>query len=123
MLDFPALPAADAQNGLLKYTADDKQQASSIIRGDQDFASTVRKLAIQSNGHCGYERNGSADSGLRSTRSLKLLASSYGHGQMAYGDKLQSSSATRVAPAWLETGEAVGNFLKMFSCSSLTIVL
>nr|XP_029124334.1 polyadenylate-binding protein-interacting protein 7 isoform X2 [Elaeis guineensis]XP_029124335.1 polyadenylate-binding protein-interacting protein 7 isoform X2 [Elaeis guineensis] len=116
MLDFPAPPVTDAQNGLLQYTGEDKQQApnahksaSSFFRGDRDFASTVRKLATQSNGHCGYERNGSAEGGFHSSRSSQLLVSSYGHGKMAYGDKLQSSGATRAAPLWLETGEAVAS--------------
>ncbi|XP_026663984.1 polyadenylate-binding protein-interacting protein 7-like isoform X2 [Phoenix dactylifera] len=116
MLDFPGLPVADAQSGLLKYPGEDKQQApntysstSSIFRGGRDFASTVRKLATQRTGHWGYERNSSVDDGLHSSRSSQLLASSYGHRKMAYGDKLQSSGATRAAPVWLETGEAVAS--------------
>ncbi|KAG1366374.1 polyadenylate-binding protein-interacting protein 7 [Cocos nucifera] len=120
-LSIPALPVADAQNGLLKYTGEDKQQtpntyrsASSIFRGDRDFASTVRKIATQSNGHCGYERNGSAEGVLCSTRSSQLLVSSYGHGKMAYGDKLQSSGATQATPVWLELEKQWVIFLRCF---------
>ncbi|KAG1342615.1 polyadenylate-binding protein-interacting protein 7 [Cocos nucifera] len=115
MLDFPALPVAGAQNGLSKYSREDIQQTSStyrspstIFRGDIDFASAVRKLASQDSGHWRHEINGSADGGVGSSRSSQLLAGSYGHGKMAYGDKLQDLSATRAAPVWLETGEAVG---------------
>ncbi|XP_029123847.1 polyadenylate-binding protein-interacting protein 7 isoform X2 [Elaeis guineensis] len=116
MLDFPALPVAGAQNGLSKYSREDIQQTSStyrspstIFRGDIDFGSTVRKLASQDSGHWRHEINGSADGGVGSSRSSQLLAGSYGHGKMAYGDKLQGLSATRAAPVWLETGEAVAN--------------
>ncbi|XP_008782701.1 polyadenylate-binding protein-interacting protein 7-like [Phoenix dactylifera] len=116
MLDFPALLVAGAQNWLSKYSREDIQQASStyrspstIFRGDIDFASTARKLASHDSGHWRHEINGSADGGVGSSRSSQLLASSYGHGKMAYGNKLQGLSATQAAPVWPETGEAVAN--------------
>lgn len=124
MLDFPALQGVGAQNGLSKYSREDIQQASStfrspstIFRGDINFASTVRKLASQDSGHWRHGINGFADGGAGSSRSSQLLAGSYGHGKMAYGDKLQGLSTIRAAPVWLETGEAVGNILELFSCS------
>ncbi|RVW52277.1 Polyadenylate-binding protein-interacting protein 7 [Vitis vinifera] len=129
-LDFPSLPVPDGQNGLPKYAGDDIQQGvnpyrssdkdnllmfksnSSIpSRGATDFASAVRKLATQDSGIWKFDRNGTADVNVGSSRSSHVLASSYnsGHGRGTYGDRLQNRGSARVAPAWVETGEAVAN--------------
>ncbi|KAG8635979.1 polyadenylate-binding protein-interacting protein 7 isoform X1 [Manihot esculenta] len=130
-LDFPALPAQDGQNGASKYAGDDLQQSSNPYRssdkenillfksssstpsrgGGIDFASAVRKLASQDSGMWKYDRNGSADSSVGSSRSSHVLASSYGsgNGRAAYADRMQNRGSARAAPVWLETGEAVGN--------------
>ncbi|CAL5439549.1 unnamed protein product [Camellia sinensis] len=129
-LDFPALSVHDGQNGLPKYAGDDIQQSGSPYRssskdsmllfkssssiptrGATDFASAVRKMSSQDSGIWKYERNGSADASVGSSRSAHLLASSYssGQGRSIYGDRLQSRSSSRTAPVWLETGEAVAN--------------
>ncbi|KAJ0987495.1 hypothetical protein J5N97_005851 [Dioscorea zingiberensis] len=116
-LDFPALPSSDAQNGFSKLNRDDIGQApnsyrspSSIFGGAIDFASAVRKLASQDSGQWKYERNGSADGRIGSSRMSQLLASSQnGHAKLAYADKVQSVRGARAAPVWLETGEPVAN--------------
>ncbi|CAD5194782.1 unnamed protein product [Musa acuminata subsp. malaccensis] len=124
-MDFPALPLADTQNQLSKYTGEDVQHgfnmhksSSGTSRGDIDFASTVRKLALQDSGHWKYDRKGSADTGVGSSSNSQQLATSYnGLSKMVYGDKWHGSGPARSSPVWLETGEAVGN---IFSISSFT---
>lgn len=132
-LDFPSLPVTDGQNGLPKYAGDDLQQgvnpfqssdkdnllmfkSSSSIpsRGAIDFASAVRKLAAQDSGIWKYDRNGTADVNVGSSRSSHVLASNYnsGHGRGIFGDRLQNRGSGRAAPVWVETGEAVGNISK-----------
>ncbi|PSS01352.1 Polyadenylate-binding protein [Actinidia chinensis var. chinensis] len=132
-LDFPALSVQDGQNGLPKYAGDDmgesvspyrsasndnmvlfKSSSSIPSRGAIDFASAVRKMSSKDSNTWKYERNGSADASVGSSRSAHVLASSYngGQGRGIYGDKLQSRSSSRAAPVWLETGEAVA---KMYS--------
>ena len=134
-LDFPSLPVLDGQNGLPKYAPDDLQQGvnpyrssdkdnllmfksnSSIpSRGGIDFASAVRKLASQDSGIWKFDSNGAADVNVGSSRSSHVLASSYnsGHGRGTYGDRLQNRGSARAAPAWVETGEAVGNISKLY---------
>ncbi|KAH7656500.1 putative MutS-related protein involved in mismatch repair protein [Dioscorea alata] len=116
-LDFPALPLSDTQNGLSKISRDDIGQApntyrsaTSIFGGATDFASAVRKLASQDSGQWKYERNGSGDGRIGSSRMSQLLASSQnGNAKLAYGDKMQSVRSSRAAPVWLETGEAVAS--------------
>ncbi|XP_057467712.1 polyadenylate-binding protein-interacting protein 7 [Actinidia eriantha] len=129
-LDFPALSVQDGQNGLPKYAGDDmgesvspyrsagndnmvlfKSSSSIPSRGAIDFASAVRKMSSKDSNTWKYERNGSADASVGSSRSAHVLASSYngGQGRGIYGDKLQSRSSSRAAPVWLETGEAVAN--------------
>uniref|UniRef100_A0A5B6ZHM5 Polyadenylate-binding protein-interacting protein 7 n=1 Tax=Davidia involucrata TaxID=16924 RepID=A0A5B6ZHM5_DAVIN len=133
-LDFPALSAPDGQNGLPKFAGDDLQhsvspyrssdkdsmllfKSSSSIpsRGAIDFASAVRKMTSQDSGMWKYDRNGSADASIGSSRSSHVLASSYsgGQGRGIYGDRLQNRGSARAAPVWLETGEAVGNIPKL----------
>ncbi|KAK1263889.1 hypothetical protein QJS04_geneDACA013510 [Acorus gramineus] len=115
-LDFPALPVPDAQNGLSMYAEDDLQQVannrsgpSGMLRNPPDFASAVRKIASQ-DPHWKYERNGSTDGNIGSSRSQQLLASSYGaQGRSFHGDKSQSYNSTRAAPIWLDTGDSVAN--------------
>ncbi|XP_043719025.1 polyadenylate-binding protein-interacting protein 7-like isoform X2 [Telopea speciosissima] len=128
-MDFPALTAPDGQNGLSKYAGDDIQQtpnpyqssdrdtilffkssSSTPSRGAIDFASAVRKLASQDSGQWKYERNGSSDTSVGSTRSSHNLGSSYsgGHGRTIHGDRLQNHGSARGA-SWLETGAVVGN--------------
>ncbi|KAL7170817.1 hypothetical protein ACSBR2_035648 [Camellia fascicularis] len=128
-LDFPVLSVQDVQNGLPKYAGDDIQQSfsphrsaskdslllfksnSSIpTRSTTDFASAVMKMSSQDSGIWKYDRNGSADASVGSSRTANVLASSYNGGRGIYGgDRLQSRSSSQAAPVWLETGEAVGN--------------
>ncbi|XP_065849617.1 polyadenylate-binding protein-interacting protein 7 isoform X2 [Euphorbia lathyris] len=129
-LDFPALPVPDSQNAPSKY-ADELQQSGNPYRsadkenillfkssssipsraGTVDFASAVRKMASQDSGMWKYDRNGSGDSTIGSSRSSHVLASSYGtgNGRGVYADRAHSRNSPRAAPAWLETGEAVAN--------------
>ncbi|WCJ29285.1 CTC-interacting domain 7 [Euphorbia peplus] len=130
-LDFPALPVPDSQNAPSKYAGDELQQSGNPYRssdkenillfrssssiparaGTVDFASAVRKMASQDSGMWKYERNGSGDSTIGSSRSSHVLASSYGsgNGRGVYADRAHSRNSSRAAPAWLETGEAVAN--------------
>ncbi|KAJ9168141.1 hypothetical protein P3X46_019702 [Hevea brasiliensis] len=130
-LDFPALPVQDSQNGPSKYAGDDLQQSGNPYRssdkenmllfkssssipsrgGAIDFASAVRKLASQDSGMWKYDKNGSADSTVGSSRSSHVLTSSYssGNGRGIYADRVQNRGSARAAPVWLETGEAVAN--------------
>ncbi|PIA43127.1 hypothetical protein AQUCO_02000514v1 [Aquilegia coerulea] len=128
-LDFPALSESDSQNGLEKY-ADNLQQSTSPYRSsDKDnlfffktgssaqprsatnFASAVKKLAPQDSNQPKYERYGSANTSIGSSRSSQYLASSYGgsQGRSTFGDRSQKYGSARGAPVWLETGEAVAN--------------
>ncbi|KAF7817340.1 polyadenylate-binding protein-interacting protein 7 [Senna tora] len=127
-MDFPALTSPDGQT-TVKYTSDNVQQSgnpyrssdkdmllfkstSSVpSRGDIDFASAVRKLASQDSGIWKYEKNGSSDAAIGSSRSSNVLASAYngGQGRANFGDRLQNRGSARAAPVWLETGDAVAN--------------
>ncbi|CAN1217104.1 Polyadenylate-binding protein-interacting protein 7 [Linum perenne] len=129
-MEFPALSMQESQTGTSKYARDDIQQsinsyqspekenlllfksgASFPSRGATDFASAVRKMALQDSNVWKYERNGPADSTVGSSRSSNVLASAYssGQGRGVYADRAQNRSSSRAAPSWLETGEAVGN--------------
>ncbi|KAJ9183648.1 hypothetical protein P3X46_007473 [Hevea brasiliensis] len=130
-LDFPTLPVQDSQNGPSKYAGDDLQQNGNPYRssnkenmllfkssssipsrgGALDFASAVRKLSSQDSGVWKYDRNGSADSTVGSSRSSHVLASSYGsgNGRGIFADRVENRGSARAAPVWLETGEAVAN--------------
>ncbi|KAF5445207.1 hypothetical protein F2P56_034274 [Juglans regia] len=128
-MDFPALTVACSQNDPPKYAGDDLPQSGSLFgsdkdnmllfksgssvpsRGAIDFASAVRKLASQDSGIWKYERNGSLDATIGSSRSSHVLASAYnsGHGRDIYGDRLQNRGSARAAPIWLDTGDAVAN--------------
>lgn len=129
-LDFPALSVAEGQNGVPKFAGDEIQQninpyrysekenllmfkstSSAPSRGATDFASAVRKMASEESSIWKYDRNGSPDGSIGSSRSSHVLASSYngGQGRNIYGDRLPNRGSARGAPVWLETGEAVGN--------------
>ncbi|KAG2666845.1 hypothetical protein I3760_15G084600 [Carya illinoinensis] len=128
-LDFPALTVLNSLNGPPKYAGDDLQQSGYLFRSDKDsmllfksgscipsqgaidFASAVRKLASQDSGIWKYDRNGSADDSIGSSRSSHVLNSAYnsGNGRSMYGGKLQNRGSTQMAPVWLETGDAVAN--------------
>ncbi|CAN0918360.1 Polyadenylate-binding protein-interacting protein 7 [Linum grandiflorum] len=129
-MDFPALSMQESQNGTSKYAIDDVQQSinsyqspekenlllfksgtSFPSRGATDFASAVRKMALQDSSVWKYERNGPADSTVGSSRSSNVLASTYssGQGRGMYADRVHNRSSSRAAPTWLETGEAVGH--------------
>lgn len=129
-MDFPALPVPDNKTNLRKYTGDELQQnvnsygssdkdnlllfrssSSLSAKGATDFASAVRKLSSQDSGFWKYDRSGSADVSVGSSRSSHALSGSYhsGAGRSAYSDRMQGRSAARAAPVWLETGDAVGN--------------
>ncbi|XP_008792861.2 polyadenylate-binding protein-interacting protein 7-like [Phoenix dactylifera] len=112
MLDFPALPMAESKYNEegLQQTPNSYRSPSSITCGTVDFASAVRKFISQDSGHWKYERSGSADGSVGSSRGPQLLTNQYnGNRKSAFGDKLHNAGAARAAPAWLETGEAVAN--------------
>ncbi|KAK4422177.1 Polyadenylate-binding protein-interacting protein 7 [Sesamum alatum] len=130
VMDFPALSVRDGQNDLAKFAGDGLHQngspyrssekqgtllfrSNSFIpsRGATDFASAVRKMASQDSSMWKYERNGSSDASIGSSRTSQVLASSYssGQGRGIYADKLQSRVSTHASPIWLETGESVAN--------------
>ncbi|KAG4144477.1 hypothetical protein ERO13_D05G039400v2 [Gossypium hirsutum] len=129
-MDFPALTVSDGQSGPPKYTGDDLQHSASTYRssdkdnllmfktssslpsrGAIDFASAVRKMASQDSGMWKYDRNGSADSTVGSSRSSNGSANSCSAapGRGVYANRLQTRGSARSAPVWLETGDAVGN--------------
>ncbi|XWS72363.1 hypothetical protein CRYUN_Cryun02cG0033800 [Craigia yunnanensis] len=125
--DFPALTVSDGQNVPPKYVGDDlqhsanpyrssdkdnmlmfKSSSSLPSRGAIDFASAVRKMASQDSGIWKYDRNGSADSTVGSSRSSHGLANTYSSapGRGVFANRLQIRGS---APVWLETGDAVAN--------------
>ncbi|XP_022636640.1 polyadenylate-binding protein-interacting protein 7 isoform X1 [Vigna radiata var. radiata] len=129
-MDFPALTSPDGQAASVKYVVDNVQQSrnpyqsfdsdvmlfksSSSVpsRGAVDFASAVRKLASQdSGGIWKYDKNGSGDAAIGSSRNSNVLGSGYNGGQARahFGDRLQNRGSARAAPIWLETGDAVAN--------------
>ncbi|XP_020236579.1 polyadenylate-binding protein-interacting protein 7 isoform X2 [Cajanus cajan] len=129
-MDFPALTSPDGQTASVKYVVDNVQQSSNPYRSSDsdvlffkssspvpsrdvvDFASAVRKLASQdSGGIWKYDKNGSGDAAIGSSRSSNVLASGYngGQGRAHFGDRLQNRGSARAAPIWLETGDAVAN--------------
>jgi len=143
-LDFPALTVPESPNGPSKYTGEDLQQngnpyrssdkdnlllfksnASFPSRSPVDFASAVRKLASQDSGIWKYDRNGSVDSSVGSSRSSHVLASphSSGHGRGIYANRLQNRGSARAPPVWLETGDAVGNILQLPKLLEFVIIL
>lgn len=135
-LDFPALTVADSQNVPPKYVGDDLHQRGNAYRssekdnlllfksgssvpsrGATDFASAVRKLASQDSGMWKYDRNGSGDSTIGSSRSSHGFSGTYNgtHGRSIFGDKSQSRGSARSAPFWLETGDAVGKLSSLMN--------
>ncbi|KAK4419893.1 Polyadenylate-binding protein-interacting protein 7 [Sesamum alatum] len=126
-LDFPALTATDGQNDLAKfdlhqnvgpYRSSGKEstllfRSSSSIpsRGATDFASAVKKLASQDSSIWKFDRNGSPDTSIGSSRNSQVLGSAYNNSQARgiYGDRLQNRGSAHSSPVWLETGEAVAN--------------
>ena len=130
-LDFPALTVSDGQSVPSKYAGDDlqhsanpyrssdkdnmlmfKSSSSLPSRGAIDFASAVRKMSSQDSGMWKYDRNGSADSTVGSSRSSHGSANTYNAatGRGVYANRVQTRSS---APVWLETGDAVGNILHL----------
>ncbi|KAK4773495.1 hypothetical protein SAY87_028514 [Trapa incisa] len=132
VMDCPALSVTETQNSLQKYSGDDvgksgnpftftnkdnlvffKSSSSSPSRGAQEFASAVKELPSQDSGIWKYERNGSDNSSVGSSRNSQILSSAYSssgiNGRVIYGDRLKSRASSRAPPVWLETGEAVGN--------------
>ncbi|XP_074286338.1 polyadenylate-binding protein-interacting protein 7 [Silene latifolia] len=127
--DFPSLPVPDNKTNLQKYTGDELQQTinpygffdkdnlllfksspSLSAKSATDFASAVRKLASQDSGFWKYDRNGSADAAIGSSRSSQTLAGLYNSGAgRSFSDRTQGRGSARAAPAWLETGDAVAN--------------
>ncbi|KAL6512395.1 hypothetical protein OROHE_020007 [Orobanche hederae] len=123
-MDFPALSASDGHTDLSKsggdgpYRSSEKQGAvlfrsNSFIpsRGATDFASAVKKMASQDSSIWKYERNGSSDASVGSSRSSQGLVSSYNSGQSraVYGNRIQSRGSAHASPIWLDTGTAVAN--------------
>uniref|UniRef100_A0A2P2MC09 Polyadenylate-binding protein-interacting protein 7-like isoform X2 n=1 Tax=Rhizophora mucronata TaxID=61149 RepID=A0A2P2MC09_RHIMU len=126
-LDFPALTVLDSHNVPSKFAGNEtgncyqspdkekmllfKSSASFLSRDTVDFASAVRKLASEDSGLWKYERNGSTDFTVGSSRSSHVLAGPYnsGHGRGIYADRLQSRGSAQTPPVWLETGDAVAN--------------
>lgn len=133
-MDFPALSARDGQNDLANFAGDGLHQNGSPYRSSEkqgmllrsnsfvpsrgpiDFASAVRKMASQDSSIWKYDRNGSSDTTIGSSRSSQVLASSYNssQGRGSYGDRLQSRGSGHSSPIWLQTGEAVGNDFRQF---------
>eukprot|EP01018_Ginkgo_biloba_P008057 Gb_15842 [translate_table: standard] len=130
VMDFPALSSSEMLDGMQHYTEDEVQQAVNMFRTGEadklffsrpnvsgnprsasDFAAVVRKSASQHSGQWKYERNGSMDLTVGSSRNPQVSASSFeGNGRVINGDRLQSYTNTRQTPQlWLETGDAVGN--------------
>ncbi|TKY74844.1 Polyadenylate-binding protein-interacting protein 7 [Spatholobus suberectus] len=135
-MDFTALTSPDGQTTSVKYVVDNVQQSgnpyrssdsdvlffksSSSVpsRGAIDFASAVKKLASQdSGGIWKYDKNGSGDAAIGSSRSSNVLASGYngGQGRAHFGDRLQNRGSARAAPVWLETGDAVGKYICLYA--------
>jgi len=135
-MDFPALTSPDGQAASVKYVVDNVQQSGNLYqsfdsdvmlfkssssvpaRGAVDFASTVRKLASQdSGGIWKYDKNGSGDAAIGSSRNSNVLGSGYNGGQARahFGDRLQNRGPARAAPIWLETGDAVGKYLCLYA--------
>ncbi|KAK8550380.1 hypothetical protein V6N13_118899 [Hibiscus sabdariffa] len=128
-MEFPALTMSDGQSGPSKYAGDDLQHNVSPYRSSNkdnllmfrsgpslpsrdaiDFASAVRKMASQDSGMWKYDRNGSPDSTVGSSRSSSGSTTSYSaSGRGMYANRLQSRGSARSAPVWLETGDAVAN--------------
>ncbi|XP_047941329.1 polyadenylate-binding protein-interacting protein 7-like [Salvia hispanica] len=123
-MDFPALSVIDSQTELVipqngsAYRSPEKLgsllfRSNSFVpsRGATDFASAVRKMVPQDSSMWKYEKNGSSDASIGSSRSSQVLASSYnsGQGRGIYGDRFQSRGSARSSPVWLETGDAVAN--------------
>ncbi|KAL6536213.1 hypothetical protein OROGR_012785 [Orobanche gracilis] len=129
-MDFPALSASDGQTDLSKsggdglhqngssYRSSEKQGAvlfrsNSFIpsKGATDFASAVRKMASQDSSIWKYERNGSSDASIGSSRSSQGLVGSYNSGQSrgVYGNRVQSRGSAHASPVWLDTGTVVAN--------------
>ncbi|KAH9606088.1 hypothetical protein KSS87_001449 [Heliosperma pusillum] len=127
--DFPSLPVPDNKTNLQKYNGDELQQTinpygsfdkdnlllfksstSLSAKRATDFASAVRKLASQDSGFWKYDRNGSADAAIGSSRSSHTLAGLYSSGAgRSFSDRTQGRGSARAAPVWLETGDAVAN--------------
>ncbi|XP_022754718.1 polyadenylate-binding protein-interacting protein 7-like isoform X3 [Durio zibethinus] len=129
-LDFPALTVSDGQRGPRKYAGDDLQHSANPYRssvkdnilmlkynsslpprGAIDFVSAARKMASQDSGIWKYDRNGSADSTIGSSRSSHGSANTYSTspGRGFYANRLQTRGSACSAPVWLETGDAVAN--------------
>ncbi|XP_038700843.1 polyadenylate-binding protein-interacting protein 7-like isoform X2 [Tripterygium wilfordii] len=128
-MDFPAF-TPDAQNGPPKYAGDDlhqnsnpyryldkenmlpfKSNSSIPSRGAVDFASAVRKLALQDS-IWKYEGNGAVNSTVGSSISSNVSASAHstsGQGRGIYADRLQICGSAQVPSVWLETGDTVGS--------------
>ncbi|XVF48779.1 hypothetical protein PTKIN_Ptkin03bG0216300 [Pterospermum kingtungense] len=130
MLDFPALTVTDDQSAPPKYAGDELQHSANPYRSFDkdnmlmfksssslpsrdaiDFATAVRKMASQDSGLWNYDRNGSADSTVGSSRSSHGSANTYSAppGRGVYANRVQTRGSARSAPVWLETGDAVAN--------------
>ncbi|XP_011081584.1 polyadenylate-binding protein-interacting protein 7 isoform X2 [Sesamum indicum] len=129
-LDLPALTETDGQNDLVKFAGADLHQnvgayrssgkestllfrssSSFPSRGATDFASAVKKLASQDSSIWKFDRNGSSDTSIGSSRNSQVLGSLYNNSQARgiYGDRLQNRGSAHSSPVWLETGEAIAN--------------
>ncbi|QHO16713.1 Polyadenylate-binding protein-interacting protein [Arachis hypogaea] len=128
-MDFPALTSVDGHTASVRFSVDNVQQSgnpyrssdkdilsfkttSSIpSRGAIDFASAVRKLASQDSGIWKYDKSGSGDAAIGSSRTSHVLAGyDGGQGRASFSDRLQNRGLARgLAPVWLETGDTVAN--------------
>ncbi|KAL1291034.1 hypothetical protein HN51_059580 [Arachis hypogaea] len=128
-MDFPALTSPDGHTASVRFSVDNVQQSgnpyrssdkdilsfkttSSIpSRGAIDFASAVRKLASQDSGIWKYDKSGSGDAAIGSSRTSHVLAGyDGGQGRASFSDRLQNRGLARgLAPVWLETGDTVAN--------------
>ncbi|KAI4379614.1 hypothetical protein MLD38_005890 [Melastoma candidum] len=128
-MDFPALSSPEGLSISQKYMGDDlqpsnlthrspekdsllqfKSGSSTAFRGPIDFAAAVKKVPAPESSIWKYERSGSANTTIGSSRSSQMLAGSYhGIGRGSSGDRTPNRAAARAAPVWLETGDAVAN--------------
>ncbi|KAL4332645.1 hypothetical protein GQ457_07G039260 [Hibiscus cannabinus] len=116
-LNSKTLSAPNLQHNVSPYQSSNKDNLLMFRSGPSlpsrdaiDFASAVRKMASQDSGMWKYDRNGSPDSTVGSSRSSSGSTNSYSaSGRGMYANRLQSRGSARSAPVWLETGNAVGN--------------
>ncbi|XP_076919319.1 polyadenylate-binding protein-interacting protein 7-like isoform X1 [Bidens hawaiensis] len=123
-MDFPALSPTDNHNNVPTFPGHDqhpnvnnyrsldkellmfKSSSTAPSLGATDFAAAVRKTAPLESSIWKFDKSHS-NSTIGSSRSSQSLVG--GYGRSSFGDRLANRGATRAAPVWLETGDAVAN--------------